>query len=251
MNRHDLAQINQVLLTCEKLLAEDLLGVYLYGSATLGTLRPTSDLDLLIISKHKITDAQRKSLTQEFLQISGAINNLSKRPLEITIVNPDDLNLIEPYCDYMYGEWLRDIIEKGQIPQPFIDPDLQVLLYQVQLSHLVLKGPSCTKFLPKIAFSQVQEAIFASLPSLIANFQGDERNVLLTLCRMWFTLNTQKITTKDVAAKWASDKVPAKFVPLLTAAKDAYLEGLDFKVTDEAPALVNFLKAQIENSRNH
>lgn len=84
---------------------------------------------------------------------------------------------------------------------------------------------------------------------MISSFKGDERNVLLTLSRMWFTLVTEEITTKDVAAKWVILKLPERFSPLLTTAKEAYLGNLSDEwetVEKEAMALVEYMKKQIE-----
>lgn len=100
-----------------------------------------------------------------------------------------------------------------------------------------------------IPFHEIKKAIRFSLPGLISSFKGDERNVLLTLSRMWFTLVTEEITTKDVAAKWVILKLPERFPPLLTTAKEAYLGNLSDEwetVEKEAMALVEYMKKQIE-----
>ena len=85
---------------------------------------------------------------------------------------------------------------------------------------------------------------------MISSFKGDERNVLLTLSRRWFTLVTEEITTKDVAAKWVILKLPERFPPpLLTTTKEAYLGNLSDEwetVEKEAMALVEYMKKQIE-----
>ncbi len=65
-----------------------------------------------------------------------------------------------------------------------------------------------------------------TLPGLVSCFKGDERNVLLTLSRMWFALETEEITTKNIAEKWVISKLPERFSPLLAMAKEAYLGNL-------------------------
>lgn len=49
----------------------DVLGVYAHGSATLGGLRPYSDLDLLVVLGRPTTYGQRERLTGELLGVSG------------------------------------------------------------------------------------------------------------------------------------------------------------------------------------
>ena len=47
------------------------------------------------------------------------------------------------------------------------------------------------------------QAMFDGLPSLLGNLVGDERNVLLTLARILYTLQTGLIAPRDVAAEHA------------------------------------------------
>ena len=84
---------------------------------------------------------------------------------------------------------------------------------------------------------------------MISSFKGDERNVLLTLSRMWFTLVTEEITTKDVAAKMGNFKIAGEISPPANTAKEAYLGNLSDEwetVEKEAMALVEYMKKQIE-----
>jgi len=180
-----------------------LIGVYLYGSAILGNLQINSDVDVLVIINHDLSDADRKELTKRLLLISGKIGCKTKMPLEVTVVN---INNIVPWkyppkCEFMYGEWLREQIESGVIPQTSYDPDVAILLWQARDHNLPLKGLEITKVIEPVPMRNVREAIKSSLPELITNIQGDERNVLLTLARMWFTASTGKICSKDFAAQ--------------------------------------------------
>lgn len=43
-------QVNQVISIAETILQGQILGIYLYGSATMNGLRPDSDIDILIIT---------------------------------------------------------------------------------------------------------------------------------------------------------------------------------------------------------
>ncbi len=44
---------------------------------------------------------------------------------------------------------------------------------------------------------------------------GDERNVVLTLSRIWYSAVTGKIAPKDVAADWAMERLPAQYQPVI------------------------------------
>lgn len=89
-----------------------------------------------------------------------------------------------------------------------------------------------------------------SLPGLIKGIKGDERNVILTLARMWLTVAVGEISPKDVAAEWATPRLPKEQATLLDLARKAYRgeyvdkwEGLD----SEVMVLVNHMKNSIES----
>jgi streptomycin 3"-adenylyltransferase len=53
--------------------------------------------------------------------------------------------------------------------------------------------------------------------------EGDTRNGLLTLARIWTTLATGEIRSKDEAANWALARLPEQHRPVLAHARAAYL----------------------------
>lgn len=248
-------QISQVVSIVDELFKEQIVGVYLYGSAILGGLYQNSDLDILIITDRKIINNEREIITKHFLNISSPIGNI-KKPLEITFVNRDDIVLksFPPRYEYMYGEWLRDEIQRGKIPQSNCDPDLVILLWQARLHSMPLRGVDAKKIIPFISNSEVRRAILHSLPILVDNMKGDERNVLLTLARMWFTVENQDICPKNIAAEWVVPKLPSNFAPLMKMACQAYLGKCtdEWKYLEKQTAIIaNFIKEKIEDSIVH
>lgn len=245
-------QLNSVLKVLRRILPGSI-GVYLYGSAVLNGLRPESDLDLLIFTDCPLTPSSREQLTRELLRLSGRPHS-DKRPLELSIVNRHD---IEPRCfpprfEYMYGEWLRDDMERGYVPQPLADPDNAVLLWQARMHSLPLteESPAIESLIPPPPFSEIRRAIREALPNLLASLKGDERNVLLTLSRMWYTAATRVLTSKDNAALWAESRVPEPFVALLAKARNAYLGNVVDDWTNleaEVSGLCSYLAKQILN----
>ena len=51
-------------------------------------------------------------------------------------------------------------------------------------------------------------ALLDVIPSLMADLDDDVRNVLLTVARVWFTIETGTIASKDVAADWVISRLP-------------------------------------------
>ena len=51
------------------------------------------------------------------------------------------------------------------------------------------------------------------------DWAGDERNVVLTLSRIWYSAATGKIAPKDVAANWVMERLPVQHQPVLLEAR--------------------------------
>ncbi|MDF8357578.1 aminoglycoside adenylyltransferase family protein [Ensifer adhaerens] len=208
---------------------DTLVAVYLHGSAVSGGLRPSSDVDILAVVSQPTTHAQRESLVAELMQISGQpADPDSPRPLELIIFNQADL-ITAHYparSEFVYGEWLRQEFQAGEVPHPGSDPEFTVILLQARRAAKTLFGQEPAEILPVIAINDLLRAMSEALPALIKSLEGDERNVLLTLARMWVTVTTGTIVSKDVAAEWAMPHLPADYSPTIAAARAAYL-GLE------------------------
>ena len=90
------AQARDVAAMATELFGERLCGVYLYGSAVLGGLRPDSDVDILIIIDGGLDDTLRAELTKRLLKLSVTVEAAHSeqrglRPLEITVLDSNQL----------------------------------------------------------------------------------------------------------------------------------------------------------------
>ena len=249
-------QAFQVLKVMEELFVDELISVYLYGSAILGGLHIDSDIDILVIVNQHLSETMRSNLTKHLMLISGKIGCRDIRPLEVIIVNKKVLTSwsFPPKYEYIYGEWLRKQIEDGVIPQAAYEPDLAICLWQARSCSISLKGPEAIKIIKYIPKKDIKKAIKYSLPSLLVDIKGDERNVLLTLSRMWYTAFTGKVCSKDSAAKWAIPKLPKNLAILLETACKAYLgEYEDYwdNLDKETVLLVKFMQKSIEKLLNN
>ncbi|MCB0057011.1 MAG: DUF4111 domain-containing protein, partial [Caldilineaceae bacterium] len=81
-----------------------------------------------------------------------------------------------------------------------------------------------------------------------ADWAGDERNIVLTLARIWYSAATGEIAPKDTAADWALARLPDDDRPILDAARKAYLgQGEDDLAArpDEVAAFIRYAKSTV------
>lgn len=219
-------QLAAVLQLLTSVLGDAVVGIYLHGSAVLGGLRPDSDLDVLVVATRTLDHRERVAIIDGLLDVSGRrARRTAGRPIELTVVVADAVRAwsYPPPEDFQYGEWLRDDYEAGLVPTPRLSPDLAILISTVLSGGAVLRGPHPTSVLAPVPQEDLVQATAAGVPDLLEELHSDTRNVLLTLARVWMTLTTGVVTSKDKAADWALARLPAQHRPLLSLARLAYL----------------------------
>ncbi len=209
-------------------------------------------MDVLVILNQPMSEQDRSDLAERLLALSGRVGSVDEsRPLEVTVVSCAEVVpwRYPPRKEFIYGEWLREEFEQGQIPQPADDPDLAIILSQVRQSSIALAGEEASKILAPVPELDVRRAMKDSLPGLIANLKGDERNVILTLARMWVTAATGEFMAKDEAAQWVIPHLPKEQAALIELAEKAYRGECSDKwenLETELVVLVERMKKDIE-----
>ncbi|MBK4215192.1 DUF4111 domain-containing protein [Paracoccus caeni] len=220
-------QIGQALTELGAILGDSVQAVYLHGSAVSGGLRPHSDIDLLVVTESTLKQQQRAELLAALLRLSATYPAMPDGPrcLEVMVFTRSDLSppAFPTRADFVYGEWLRDEFLAGAIPMPADDPEHTLLLAQARREARALVGLNAETLLPRIPVNHIRRAMRDLVPALLNGLEGDERNVLLTLARMWHTADTGAFVSKDAAADWAMPRLDAGDARTLDRARRGYL----------------------------
>jgi predicted nucleotidyltransferase len=222
------AQTERVLRLVRELLGRDLLGAYEHGSAVLGGVQPTSDIDILVITGRLATLAEKRQLVEGLMAISAPSPPPGpERCVELTVVAQAQVRpwRYPPSFDLQYGEWLRERFERGDSPplQAAVNPDLTILLTIVLLGDRPLFGPPPGELLDPVLMDDCIRAMVDDIDVFIDEFEGDTRNLLLRLARIWQTVVTGVIDRKDRAAEWARERLPPDSQQLMERARAIYL----------------------------
>ncbi len=216
-------QIEECLEHLKFIFADDLLGLYLYGSAVVGGLQKYSDIDLFAVTARPSTLAEKASIARAMLSISGVFLQSEKKPVELTIVVQSGVNpwRYPPTFDFQYGDWLRAQFEAGEIePWPSKRmPDLAVLITQIFLASQTIYGPAPDQVLDRVPYQDFVRASTDALDNLLEDLDYDTRNVLLTLARIWSSLETGAIRSKPSAAAWAIEHLPPECQAVMVRAR--------------------------------
>lgn len=218
-------QIDQIVRLIDDVLGTGTIGAYLHGSSVLGGLRPASDLDVLVVTRRPMAEPQRRALIEELLKISGTA--AGGRSIELTVVVQSEVRpwRFPPTRDFLYGDWLRDELASGGGPGPQPTPDLALLISMALAGDHPLLGPPPARVLDPVPPADLVRGSVAGIPDLLSDLAEDTRNVVLTFARIWTTVATGEIRSKDAAADWALDHLPPEHRPALQHAKNLYLSS--------------------------
>jgi streptomycin 3"-adenylyltransferase len=241
-----LVQLSQVRAIIEHRLAPTLLALHLYGSALDGDLKPYSDIDLLATVTIRPDKTLRQALMIDLLKVSAPPGkSKALRALEVTVVVRND---IVPWHypakrELQFGEWLRKEILAGTFEPPVIDPDLAILLTKVRQKSIALVGPPAESFFDPVPESDLYRALSDTLKLWDSppSWTGDERNVVLTLARIWYSAATGKITPKAAAADWVMERLPVEHQPILFEAQQIYLGHCEDHLASRGDQLTAFI----------
>jgi len=222
-----LRQLDQIVALVREVLGEDALGAYLHGSTALDQLKPRSDLDVLVVSRRQTTPEEKRALIGRLLRMSGHGDPSGEaRPIELTIVVESEIRpwRYPPRLDFLYGDWLRAAFESGDLtPWETPNPDLAPVITMVRAANRALFGPPPSEVFDPVPLEDLNRAIVAGIPGLLDDLDSDTTNVVLTFARIWTTLATATVSSKDVAADWVLARLPEEHRPVLARARAVYL----------------------------
>src|SRR5690606_32166272 len=113
------------------------------------------------------------------------------RALEVTFVLHNE---VAPWRyparrELQFGEWLRKDIASGLFDRPTLDYDLAILLTKARQCSISIIGPEAKILFEPIPKKDFMDAMIrtVSLWNSPEDWKGDERNVVLTLARIWYS----------------------------------------------------------------
>ena len=215
------SEVNTLTTEFQRLLKENLIGVYLHGSLALGGFKPErSDIDLLVVTEQEIALEGKKEIVELLLRVSRF-----PRPVEISFLVEKD---IFPYrnplpYDLHYSERWREKLQqdvrgegwKQWDDTPKYDPDLAIhltVLYQV---GIVLYGKPIAETLPVVPEQDFRATLLLDLRNAVKNRLHNPIYFVLNACRIEAYLREGTILSKDAGAEWGLANLPEQFHPLI------------------------------------
>lgn len=223
-------QLQHLVNGVQSILGDNLVGIYLHGSAVIDGPYPTSDLDVLVVVHRRTSDDEKRELLAVLCAVSGRTAEPGPdRPIELDIVVQSEIRpwRYPPPFDFHYDELIRDRFDAGEL-EPWDEPtnvDLASIIRMAIAGKSSIVGPPPSEVLDQPPRSDLIDALTRDLDTETEWLERDTRNVVLTLARIWSALETDDMHSKKTAADWALPRIPAEHRPVLERARDQYIAG--------------------------
>lgn len=102
-------------------------------------------------------------------------------------------------------------------------PNLAIEIPQSLATGCTLSGPDPDARLDQVPLADTIRGSLDAIPGPLDDLHDDTRNVLLTLARIWATVDTGQVLSKDAAASWALTRLRSEHQPVLEHARNLYL----------------------------
>jgi predicted nucleotidyltransferase len=215
------SEVTTLQMELQRLLGQNLLGIYLHGSLALGGFQPgRSDIDVIVVTAQRIDLEIKRRCIELLLRIS-----LMPCPLDIRFLVELDLF---PYqhplpCDLHYCETHRESFQQeirsgsweGWNGKAQRDPDLAVHLTILQRYGICLSGKPIAEVFPPVPERDFRDTISKDVQVAQGKPLNDPISFVLNACRACAYLQDGAILSKDAGGVWGLAHLPEQFHPLI------------------------------------
>jgi len=222
----DVNEILNILYTkTRKILQENFVGMYLFGSLANGDFDEHSDIDVLIVTDPEISDNIFLALKKMHEQITK-LDSPWAIQLEVSFIPQNALRRYNP-ADNLHPHMDRG---NGEVLHMKIHASDWVIQRHLLREHgVIITGPDLKILIDPVSPNDMRQAVVDILPLWVnpileepaqIKSRGYQSFVVLSLCRMLYTLQYGTIVSKRVAAQWGQDTLGKQWTSLI---KEAWL----------------------------
>jgi hypothetical protein len=226
------AVLDVLLPEVQAILGDQFTGMYLYGSLAYGGFDQDSDVDFVVVTREELPEELFTVLQAMHARIA-TLDSWCATQLEGSYIPQAALQFFDPvrvlhlHIDRGEGE----LLHRMQIDDPLTSRAWWggwVLLRAVLLENgITLAGPAPQTLIDPVSPDELKHAILANLDGWVTPLYNDPQQIsqrgyqsytVLTLCRMLYTLQYGVLVTKQVAARWAQERLGEPWATLIARA---------------------------------
>jgi predicted nucleotidyltransferase len=220
----DVNELLDILLTnVKKILGDQIVGMYLFGSLANGDFDQHSDIDILFVTEQAISNEAFQELFEIHERIS-TIDSPWSIQLEVSYIPRDALRRFDPAND-RHPHLDRGPGETLHMQQH--EADWIVQRYILRERGITVTGPDPKILIAPVAPADLRWAVSEILQNWFRHFlddpaplksRGYQSYTVLTLCRILYTYEHGEIVSKPAAAAWVKQNLGEEWTGLIDRA---------------------------------
>ncbi len=237
---------------CQKILGDDLVGIYLHGSAVMGCYNEKkSDIDLLVV----VNEAIPRDIKHRFLDMVVELNTYAPpKGIELSIVKREVCDPFvyptpfELHFSIAHLEWYKtdplDYIDK----MTGTDKDPAAHFTIIYHRGKCLYGKDIKDVFGAVGKKDYFDSICSDIEDAETEIMNDPTYIILNLCRVLAYKKEELILSKREGGKWGICNAPEKYRNLILQALDEYSSDRSAKWEENnAREFAEYMIAQIRN----
>lgn len=213
----------------QRILGDNLVGVYLHGSAAMGCFHPkASDLDLIVVVNESPGEEEKLAIMGEVVVLNekapakGIEMSIVRRQFCRPFVYPTPFEL---HFSVAHLEWFR------RAPQDYVekmkgtDKDLAAHFMILKKYGIPLWGEEIDRVFGDVTPQAYRDSICCDVENAVKEITEAPVYMILNLCRVLAYLREGLILSKKEGGEWGLGALPAEFCGLIAGALECYAAG--------------------------
>lgn len=215
------AEVKTVQMELQRLLGQQLSGIYLHGSLALGGFSPSrSDIDMIVATEQRMDVEVKRAIIELLLRVSKMPS-----PLDIYFLAerdmfpfrhplPYDLHYSEEQRE-QYQQELRDGSWKRWNESSQHDPVLTIALTVLHKCGICLSGKSIAEAFPVVPEQDFRDELIKNIQTAEEHRRENPISFVLNACRVLAYLHDGAILSKDDGGEWGLAHLPEQYHALI------------------------------------
>lgn len=239
----------------QNILGENLVGIYLHGSAVMGCFNSQkSDLDFIIVIREPVSNAAKRAYMDMVVELN---KQAPAKGIELSIVRE---NVCSPFVyptpfelhfSIAHLNWYQTDPETYIEKMHGTDNDLAAHFTIIYHRGRTLYGKAIRDVFAKVSKEYYFDSIWGDIENAQEEIVENPTYIILNLCRVLAYSKENRILSKLEGGKWGLANVPEIYAGLIAGALDEYQTNHTIKL-DEARAkeYAKYMLTQIKCSRS-
>ncbi|WP_214480559.1 aminoglycoside adenylyltransferase domain-containing protein [Bacillus sp. SM2101] len=225
--------LNQIIDTYQRILDNNLVGIYLHGSLAMNCYNDSSDIDFVVVVKQPIDFSTKKELIHAIIQLE----NVPPKGVEMSvilerfaheIVHPTPFEL--HYSNFHKERYLSD---NNYICGGYTDPELAAHLTIIFHRGKCLYGKEIDEVFTDVPRDIYIDAIWYDIKNAKNEIVDDAVYFTLNLCRVLYYVTEGVICSKLEGGYWGQENLPQRYRKIIGDAVKVYIGQLgEMNITD-------------------